>query len=81
MQNKTEHTKNEVLRYIYHETNESENDQIQGDIFANQEVEDMFYDFVSLKKDLDQVVLSPRKEVIDSILAFAKNAQQEEQTI
>ena len=81
MQNKTEHAKNQVLRYIYHETNESENDQIQGDIFANQEIEEMFYDFVSLKKDLDQVILSPRKEVINNILAFAKNAQKEEQTI
>ncbi len=81
MKNKTEHTKNQVLRYIYHETNEAESDQIRESIFAHQEVEEMFYDFVSLKKDLDQVMLSPRKEVINNILAFAKNAQKEEQTI
>lgn len=81
MSNKIEHTKNQVLRYVYHETSQSESNQIKGEIFAEPEVEEMFYDFVSLKKDLDQIVLTPRKSVIDTILAYAKDAQKETQTI
>jgi len=81
MNNKTEHTKNQVLRYVYHETNQPQSDQVREDIFAEREIEELFYNFVSLKKDLDQVVLTPRKSVIDSILAYAKDAQKQTQII
>ena len=81
MNNKKEHTKNQVLRYIYHETNESQSEQLRQAIFANTEVEELFYNFVSLKKDLDKIVLKPRKSVIDNILAYAKNAQKQTQII
>lgn len=81
MKNKVEDIKNQVLRYVYHETNQAQDEQIRQNIFAHREVEEMFYDFISLKKDLDKIQLSPSKTVIDNILAYAKSSQKQIQTI
>ena len=81
MRNKTEHTENQVLRYVYHETSESQSDEIRQMIFAEREMEEMFYELLSTKEDLDQKMLTPRQSVIDNILAFSQNSQQQKETI
>jgi len=73
MPTKKEVTKDDVLRYIYHETSKEEKHSIQKAILEDAELQEMFYDFVSLKKDLDQAAMKPSNSTVQKILNYTRN--------
>jgi chromosome condensin MukBEF MukE localization factor len=66
---------NDVLRYLYKETSPEESARIEQFLFGNQQLEDEFYNFMDLKKELDQMANShsPKKSTIDKILKYSKS--------
>ena len=63
----------EILKYVYKEIPEGKRAETEKMLFGNEELEAEFYDFLTLKKEIDEVLLTPKKKTIDSILAFSKS--------
>ncbi|MDW7691559.1 hypothetical protein R9C00_17570 [Flammeovirgaceae bacterium SG7u.111] len=73
--NKIAAIQNDILRYVYHEVSPSEAGEIASRIFSDPELEDEFYNLVSLKGDLDRLEAKgePGQRSIDNILAYSRS--------
>lgn len=71
-------TKDDVLRYVYHETDKSESAGIEQAMTGDTELSALFYEAASMKKDLDQAMMKPGRRVIDNILDYSKKHQHPE---
>ncbi len=66
-------SKEDIIRYVYHETSPIETKQIQNAILLNAELEQLFYELIDAKKIADKALQKPKKSVIENILAYSKS--------
>jgi hypothetical protein len=65
-------SKNDILRYVYHETSAKENGFIQSAILASPELEQYFYELLDAKSCAEKSVRAPRQRVVDNIMKHAR---------
>ena len=66
-------TRNDLIRYIYHETTESEKKEIEQKLLLDNHLFEKYKDLAEVSMELDRVELSPSEKVINKILNFSKN--------
>lgn len=66
-------TQNEIIRYVYNETSNSENLMIEEWIASDAENLDFYLDCIQLKEEMNQIVLSPKKITLDRIFDYSRN--------
>ncbi|MCG8386472.1 MAG: hypothetical protein MJA30_13075 [Cytophagales bacterium] len=66
-------TQDDVIRYIYCETSEGENKEIQKAILCDSQLQEMYKEFTSTKADLDKSMKDPSDTVTNSILNYSKS--------
>lgn len=66
---------NEVVRYVYDETNNLENLEIEKCIASDMSLLDFYLDSMHLKSEMSKIRRKPSEECVANILAFSKNYQ------
>ena len=66
-------TPNDVLRYLYKETNPVENKQLEAAMLVHADLLDQYLQLASIKEQLDQVRKVPSEETIRAILKYSKS--------
>ncbi|MBT32860.1 MAG: hypothetical protein CMO01_24655 [Thalassobius sp.] len=65
----------DLLKYLYNEVNDQQKKEIENALAQNSELEEQFFDFLDMKKQLDDVSKqnSPSQTSINNILKFSKS--------
>lgn len=73
--NKIAAIQNDIIRYVYHEVGPMEGEEIASRIFSDPELEDEFYNLVSLKGNLERLEAKgePSRRSINNILAYSRS--------
>lgn len=66
-------TKDELIRYAYGETNESENLEIQNALLCNEDLQEEFIQIQNMIMQLDAAQIKPRELATDRILNYSKS--------
>ena len=61
-------TQNDLIRYLYHETSNEENQQLERRLALDGELNLRYQDLKSLMQDLDAALLEPSANCVNSIL-------------
>jgi len=65
-------TPDDLIRYVYNETTELENSEIEQAILVNVDLAESLKELHALKDDLESVQFKPSKQSVDNILKYAK---------
>lgn len=68
-------TQDDVIRYLYNETSNQENNRIEETLLQDGNLLDFYLDCADIKTGLDKIQLSPSDRAIDKILNFSRNYQ------
>ena len=68
-------TPNDILRYLYKETNPVENKQLEEAMLVHADLLDQYLQLTSVKEQLDQVREAPAKQTVKAILEYSKSDQ------
>ena len=66
-------TPNDVLRYLYKETDAVESAELEQALVVRGELLDQYAQLTSIKEQLDKVQLSPSQRTINKILDYSKS--------
>lgn len=66
-------TKNDLVRFVYKELSEEEQNQIKNSAIQDPEVEDSLKELEETKENLNKVMASPSQRSIDNILTFSRD--------
>ncbi len=66
-------TQDELIRYIYHETSEKENKEIENALICDDVILEMYKKLKNTIKQLDKIKESPSDQIIDKILDYSKS--------
>ncbi len=66
-------TPNDVIRYVYEETLEEENELIASLLLTDTELQEFYYELLAIKNDLNKVYFGPSESVTQQILEYARN--------
>jgi len=66
-------TRNDLIRYIYHETTAREKEEIEKELVLNTKLFETYKDLAEVSMELDRFELSPSEKTINKILDFSKN--------
>jgi hypothetical protein len=65
-------TQDDVIRYVYDETTQEENNHIEDAMMGDADLLMFYLDMVDVKQALNKVNLQPRQTSVDNILTFSK---------
>jgi hypothetical protein len=66
-------TQNEIIRYIFNETSDSENVFIENCIIKDEELLNFYLECLEIREDLNKIELQPKEKSIINILEYSKN--------
>ena len=66
-------TRNDLIRYIYQETTESEKKEIEQELLLDNKLFEEYKNLAEVSMELDRVDLSPSEKTIKKILNFSKS--------
>lgn len=66
-------TKNDLVRFVYKELSEEEQNQIKNSAIQDPELEDSLKELEETKENLNKVMASPSQRSVDNILAFSRD--------
>lgn len=66
-------TPNDVLRYLYRETNPVENTELEEAMILQSDLLDQYVQLTGIKEQLDQVRKSPSERTIQAILEYSNS--------
>ncbi len=66
-------THDDIIRYVYEETTDDENRQIEDALVEDPDLLMFYLDLADLKEGLDKVQLQPSERTVERILAFSSN--------
>ena len=66
-------TRNDLIRYIYQETTESEKNEIEQELLLDNKLFEEYKNLAEVSMELDRVDLSPSEKTIKKILNFSKS--------
>ena len=65
-------TRNDLIRYIYQETTESEKKEIEQELLLDNRLFEENKNLAEVSMELDRIELSPSQKTINKILNFSK---------
>ncbi len=65
-------TKDDLIRYLYHETTETETKEISNALLFDAELRSVYAELNAVKQQLDQSRLEPSASTIGNILNYAR---------
>lgn len=65
-------TKDDLMRYLYHETSEEETKEISNALICDSELLVQYNDLCAAKKALDEARMEPSERVIQNILNYSR---------
>jgi hypothetical protein len=68
-------TQNDLMRYLYHETTEKEEQEINKALLSDTELRAMYMSMVALKNEMDKAQLEPSPNTVLNILSYAHKEQ------
>lgn len=68
-------TQNDLIRYLYHETTEKEEQEINKALLADSELRAMYTSMSAIKKEMDNAQLEPSPATVLNILSYARSKQ------
>jgi hypothetical protein len=69
-------TQNDLIRFLYHETNEDQTKEINKALLGDAELRAQLAEMKSSKKSLDAAQLEPSQESVLNILSYARGLQE-----
>jgi len=66
-------TQDELIRYIYHETSDQENKEIENALICDDVILEMYKKLKNTIKQLEKIEKSPSGQIIDKILDYSKS--------
>ncbi len=66
-------TQDDVIRYVYHETSETENKEIEKALLCDSELQLAYKEISGIKHRLDEAQKSPSDSVVLNILNYSKS--------
>lgn len=71
-------TQTDLIRYLYHETTEEENSEINRALICDTNLKALYNDVVTALADLDKAVMEPSESAVDRILNYSRSLQAKE---
>ena len=68
-------TQTDLIRYLYRETTEAESKEIDKALICDSELQALYNDLCSLKKDMDESKLQPSANTVLNILSYSRSTQ------
>ena len=68
-------TQNDLMRYLYHETTEKEEQEISKALLTDSELRELYASMLALKKEMDKAQLEPSPQTVLNILSYARAEQ------
>ncbi|MCR9249224.1 MAG: hypothetical protein NXI20_02330 [bacterium] len=65
-------TENDLVRFIYEETSEAENNEIRDALMCNPGLQEMYNELKDMKSMLDENLMKPGKQAVNNILNYSK---------
>ena len=69
-------TQNDLIRFIYHETSEAEERDLNKAMICDSELQGQYKELIAVKSQLDKSQLEPSESAIQSILSYAHGLQE-----
>ena len=69
-------TQDDLIRYLYHETTEKENREIDKALICDSELQAQYKELVAMKKQLDVIRMEPSERCVSGILNYARGLQE-----
>ena len=66
-------TQGDLVRFIYRDTTDEENAQLQNALVCDAELLDRYKRLLEVKIDLDQGMIDPPKRVVDAALSYSRS--------
>lgn len=68
-------TQNDLMRYLYHETTEQEEQEISKALLADNELRDLYQSMSAMKAEMDKAQLEPSSNTVLNILSYSRSEQ------
>ncbi len=68
-------TQNDLMRYLYRETTEKEEQEINRALLADNELRELYQSMSAMKNELDKAQLEPAASTVLNILSYSRNEQ------
>ena len=68
-------TQNDLMRYLYHETTEKEEREINRALLADNELRELYQSMSAMKREMDKAQLEPSSSTVLNILSYSRNEQ------
>lgn len=65
-------TPNDVIRYVYEETLEEENELIASLLLTDTEMQEFYYELLAIKNDLNKLYFGPSETATQQILEYSR---------
>lgn len=69
-------TQDDLIRYIYRETTEKENREIDKALICDSELRKQYKELITTKKQLDEARMEPSENCINGVLNYARGLQE-----
>ncbi len=63
------------MRYLYHETTEKEEQEINKALLSDTELRAMYTSMIALKKEMDKAQVEPSPATVLNILSYSRSEQ------
>lgn len=71
-------TQNDLMRYLYHETTEKEQQEISKALLADNTLRELYQSMSAMKTEMDKAQLEPASSTVLNILSYSRNEQHHE---
>jgi hypothetical protein len=69
-------TQNDLIRFLYHETSEQEEREINKALICDSELQEQYKELIATKNQLDVARLEPSAIVVENILNYSRSLQE-----
>ena len=69
-------TQNDLVRYLYHETTEREEREINKALICDSELQEQYKELIATKNQLDTARLEPTAVAVQNILSYSRSLQE-----
>lgn len=66
-------TQDDLIRYLYHETTEKEEQEINKALLTDSELRAMYTSMLAIKKEMDASHMEPSAQTVLNILSYSKS--------
>jgi len=66
-------TQNDIVRYVYHETTEQENEEIAQALLCDDQLLETYHELSFVSSNLNDVTKEPSERAIENIMAYVRS--------